>query len=193
MADQQNISPELVNDVFSRRVQRRLAVMHALARTFTVLGIVLLAIMAVLGLGTAVVPRVLGLHSYAIVSGSMEPAYPTGSLVYTKAVPATDMQPGAVAAYWHNEDVIVHRVVENNTAEKKLVTKGDANDAPDVRPVPYTSVLGEVVGSVPLVGYVLIGMATLAGKLVLGWILLMAVAFCAVGTILNNLTARDPE
>lgn len=192
MVDQQDISSELANDAFGRQVQKRLAITHGFGRLCTLLGIAMLAIMAVLALGTTVVPRALGLHTYAVVSGSMEPEYPTGSLVYTKSASASGMEPGVVAAFWHGEDVIVHRVVENDGVEKELVTKGDANEAPDPWPVPYTNVLGQVIASVPYVGYLLIGVSTLTGKLVLGWILLMAVAFCVVGTILNNLTAREP-
>lgn len=193
VADQHNISSALADDEFSHRVQRRLARFRVLGRLCTVLGMVMLAAMAVIGLGTSVVPRVLGLHSYAIVSGSMEPTYPTGSLVYTKPIAGAEVQPGAVVAFWRGEDVVVHRALENNTAESELVTKGDANEEPDVRPVPYANVLGEVVASVPGVGYVLMGFADTAGKLVLGWILLMALAFCVVGVILTNLVQRETE
>ncbi len=59
----------------------------------------MLVALALVGLGSAVVPRVLGVQPYAIVSGSMEPAYPTGSLVYAQPVAGEDLQVGDVAAF----------------------------------------------------------------------------------------------
>ena len=84
----------------------------------------------------------------------------------------------------------MHRVRENVSAEGELVTKGDANDEVDIRPVPYQNVLGRVVFSVPYVGYFLIALGSTPGKLLLGWIVLMGVAFCVVGSVLSSLADR---
>lgn len=75
-----------MKDSFSREVERRLARMRAIARLCSLAGGMVLVALALVGLGSAVVPRVLGVQPYAIVSGSMEPAYPTGSLVYAQPV-----------------------------------------------------------------------------------------------------------
>ena len=171
-----------MTDAFSRAVERRLARMRVIARLCTAVGVV--------GLGASVVPRVMGMQSYAIISGSMEPAYPTGSLVYAEPAEGAALQAGDVAAFWRDQDVIVHRVRENVSAEGELVTKGDANDEVDIRPVPYQNVLGRVVFSVPYVGYFLIALGSTPGKLLLGWIVLMGVAFCVVGSVLSSLADR---
>ena len=167
--------------------------MRGLARLCTAVGVIILAALAVVGLGSSVVPRVMGMQPYAIISGSMEPAYPTGSLVYAEPADGGALQPGDVAAFWRDEDVIVHRVEENNAAEGELVTKGDANAEADVRPVPYQNVLGRVVFSVPGVGYFLMALGSTPGKLLLGWIVLMGAAFCIGGSILNTLATRRPH
>ncbi len=153
-------------------------------------GVILLAF-AFVGLGSSVVPRIMGVQPYAIISGSMEPAYPTGSLVYAQPVSGEDLQLGEVAAFWRDGDVIVHRVNSIDATEKEIVTKGDANDDVDLRPVSYRDVLGRVVFSVPYVGYFLMALGSLEGKLLLGWVVLMGAALCILGSVLNNLATRQ--
>ena len=114
----------------------------------------MLVALGVVGLGASVVPRVMGMQSYAIISGSMEPAYPTGSLVYAEPAEGAALQAGDVAAFWRDQDVIVHRVRENVSAEGELVTKGDANDAEDGSLVHYKNVIGTPVFTIPKLGYV---------------------------------------
>lgn len=183
----------ITSDSFSRAVERRLSRMRALARLCTGIGALILVALAIVGLGAAVVPRVMGMQSYAIISGSMEPAYPTGTLVYAEPADGASLQPGDVAAFWRDEDVIVHRVEENNAEEGELITKGDANADLDIRPVPYQHVLGRIVASVPFVGYFLMALGSTPGKLLLGWILLMGAAFCIVGSVVNNLARRREQ
>ena len=121
------MSPSL-RDAFSREVEKRLARLRALARVCSFAGGVILLVLAFVGLGSSVVPRIMGLQPYAIISGSMEPAYPTGSLVYAQPVSGEDLRPGEVAAFWRDGDVIVHRVDSIDATEKEFVAKGDAND-----------------------------------------------------------------
>ena len=148
----------------------------------------MLVALALVGLGSAVVPRVLGVQPYAIVSGSMEPAYPTGSLVYAQPVAGEDLQVGDVAAFWRDEDVIIHRVDSIDIAGEEFVAKGD------LRPVLFRDVLGRVVFSVPGVGYFLMALGSVTGKLLLGWVVLMGAALCVLGSVLSNLANRQtPE
>ncbi|MVX60329.1 signal peptidase I [Enterorhabdus mucosicola] len=183
----------ITSDSFSHAVERRLSRMRVLARLCTMIGVLILAALAIVGLGAAVVPRVIGMQSYAIISGSMEPAYPTGTLVYAEPIDGTSLQPGDVAAFWRDEDVIVHRVEENNAEEGELITKGDANADLDIRPVPYQHVLGRIVASVPFVGYFLMALDSTPGKLLLGWIVLIGAAFCIVGSVVSNLARRREQ
>lgn len=191
MVDHINIADKSSQaDAFSHGVERRLSRLRALARASSFLGGLMLLVALVVGLGVSVVPRLMGLHTYAIISGSMEPSYPTGSLVYAAPASGDTLAAGDVAAFWRGEDVIVHRVQENVTAEGELITKGDANAEVDIRPVPYDQVLGKVSFSVPLVGYLMMALGSTSGTLTLGWYILMAVAFCLIGTIVGNLADR---
>lgn len=177
-------------DAFSQAVERRLVRLRFASRLCSTIGGLILLALAVVAIGSSVIPRVMGMQPYAIISGSMEPAYPTGSLVYADPVEGSSLQAGDVVAFWEEEEVIIHRVKEVDDQTGHLVTKGDANEDVDLRPVPFQNVLGRVVFSVPVVGYFLMALGTTAGLLVLGWVVIMAVALCVVGTILGSLADR---
>lgn len=188
------LPPNIVKDSFSREVERRLARMRVIARLCSLVGGMVMVALALVGLGSSVVPRVLGMQPYAIVSGSMEPAYPTGSLVYAQPTAGKDLQAGDVAAFWRDEDVIIHRVDSIDIAGEEFVAKGDANDDVDLRPVLFRDVLGRVVFSVPVVGYFLMALGSVTGKLLLGWVVLISAALCILGSVLSNLANRQtPE
>lgn len=71
------------------------------------------------------------------------------------------------------------------------MAKGDANDDVDLRPVLFRDVLGRVVFSVPGVGYFLMALGSVTGKLLLGWVVLMGAALCVLGSVLSNLANRQ--
>ncbi len=130
------------------------------------------------------VPRLMGYDVYTITSGSMEPKIPTGSLVYVKAAEPQDVAPEDVIVFLGGQDggtVITHRVVENQEKDRAFITKGDANEANDVTPVPYERLLGRVERSVPVLGYFLPAVSTLQGKLSLLGVLAAAVALRLLG------------
>jgi signal peptidase I len=88
---------------------------------------------------------------YTVVSGSMEPYVPRGSVV---VVAPEQLGLGDVGAYRLEEGgktyVIVHRVV--GLGEGFYVFKGDAVDG--VEKVPVDRVIGSVVLAIPYIGYV---------------------------------------
>ena len=120
----------------------------------------------------ASIPRLAGYEIYNIVSGSMEPAIRVGSVVYVKSCRPHDMKAGDIPAFYVNGDVIVHRIVRNDTTEKVLYTKGDANAAEDMNPVPYNMVIGRVERVIPHLGNVIALYTSRQGKVcVLGFLL----------------------
>lgn len=93
-----------------------------------------------------------------VKSGSMEPAIHTGAVV---AVLKTDnYKPGDVITFGEisrNRIPTTHRIVEmqNDNGGVTYITKGDANESPDIEPVKAEKVLGKVLFSVPYFGYVI--------------------------------------
>lgn len=105
--------------------------------------------------------RFIGISTYVVLSGSMEPVYHTGSLIYVKEIEDTRNIPdGTVITYMANEDTIVtHRVVtavpdEDDPSLIRYRTKGDANDSEDGSLVHCRNVVGTPVFSLPKMGYV---------------------------------------
>ena len=124
----------------------------ALSAVATVL---LLAVMAV-ALPFSV-PKLFGYQIYNVLTQSMEPAMPVGSAIYVKRCDLQALRQGEIITYRLSEAtglVQTHRVVENDTQAKQLITKGDANALPDVDPVSYERVVGKVVICIPVLGTV---------------------------------------
>ena len=117
--------------------------------TVLVAAVVLLAVLLV---GV----RLVGLTPFVVLSGSMEPTYPTGALIYVKKVPAEQIQVGDPITFVMNEDLVVatHRVVDIDGENQRFTTKGDANDAVDGAPVHFKNLIGKPVFCIPKLGYV---------------------------------------
>ena len=103
--------------------------------------------------------RLVGLQVFTVLSGSMEPTYHTGSLIYVKKVDATKLSEGTVITFMLDEDTIAtHRIVgvvpdEEDPSVIRYRTKGDANDSEDGGLVHYRNVIGTPVFSIPKLGY----------------------------------------
>jgi len=104
--------------------------------------------------------RLVGLQPYAVLSGSMEPAYHVGSLIYVKSVDYTELEAGDAITFMLSEDTIAtHRIVEvvpdeEDSTVLRFRTKGDANEDADGTLVHYKNVIGKPVFTIPLLGYV---------------------------------------
>ncbi len=128
-------------------------------KTWNVITTVLVALVVLLALllGGA---RLLGLQVYTVLSGSMEPTYHTGSLIYVRKVDPFTIEAGTPITFMLDEDTIAtHRVVEvvpdeEDSSVVRFRTKGDANDSVDGGLVHYKNVIGTPVFSIPYLGYV---------------------------------------
>lgn len=185
-----SIASSRVPDDFSRDVERRLRRLRVVSRLCSFLGAALLGTVLALALCATLIPRLMGLESYAIVSGSMEPTLPVGGLVYAEPFPAEELVPGDIAVFWRNGDIIIHRVDENDPEARELVTRGDANDGIDAHPALYDNVVGRAMGCVPTIGYFILALGSLPGKFVLGWVVLMGAALTIISTVISNLARR---
>lgn len=102
--------------------------------------------------------RIFGAGAYAVTSGSMEPAYDTGSLIYLKDVDTSQLKKGDVITFAQAENMVVtHRIakVTEKSGELWFITKGDANDTTDASPVYYKNVIGSPAFQIPLIGYMI--------------------------------------
>lgn len=93
-----------------------------------------------------------GIKSFVVLSGSMEPTLPVGSVVYVQKSPSYTS--GDVISFTNEAgQTVTHRIVENSN--EGFITKGDANDSPDQAIVTKSSVIGKSLFSIPYVGQII--------------------------------------
>lgn len=100
--------------------------------------------------------RLLGLEVFVVQSGSMEPAYPVGSVVYVKDVDASELKVGDAITFNMTSSVRgTHRIIEvvEDGGSRAFRTKGDANEEADLGLVKPSAIVGKVLFSVPYLGY----------------------------------------
>lgn len=104
--------------------------------------------------------RIFGVQVYGVLTGSMEPSYPTGSLIYVKPVDAADLRVNDVITFSISPGVIAtHRIVEVVWDEQRpgllsYRTKGDANKDVDASLVSANNIIGKAMFAIPQLGYV---------------------------------------
>lgn len=149
------------------------------------------AVLLLVGVG----PRVADYRTLVMLTGSMSPEYPAGSLLIATPRRATDLAPGDVITYHmpiDDRQVVTHRVVEvDRQGDTVLVrTKGDANTAPDPWVARITddtvwTVRGAVPGAGQLIGWARSPTARPIVTLVLPGL--------AVGWLLVGIWRKEPE
>ena len=121
------------------------------------------------------VPNFIGYKGFAVISGSMEPKIPVGSIVYAKEAAFSDLEVGDVISYKINNDTMVtHRIYSIDEKKQTVATKGDANEKVDTAEVKSNQIVGKVAMSIPLIGYI-----TIYAKTPIG-----IIAICAIAAIL---------
>lgn len=102
-------------------------------------------------------PQVIGLDCYAVVSGSMEPELPVGSLIYVKEKAPASIEIGEIITFRleYAQEYVTHRVAKKNSSAQYFFTKGDRNQEVDPVPVKWDAVCGVKVCCIPYGGYVL--------------------------------------
>ena len=114
--------------------------------------VVLMVLCAVFLMGS----RLLGYQCYTVISGSMQPKYMVGDLLYVKKVDVNSIKVGDDITFILNEDLVVatHQVVRIDAEKQRFYTKGLANELEDSEPVHFNNVIGVPQFSIPKLGYV---------------------------------------
>lgn len=147
----------------------------------TILMVVLLALAAVL-----IVPVILGYTELAVLTGSMQPTIPVGSLIYVKEVEPSTLQVGDVVTYQLEGDTMVtHRVVKVNPDEGYLVTQGDANEDPDGQ-ITFDRIVGKMDFHLPYLGYISMNIRTKTGIFAICGTLIAIILLTFIPEIFSN-------
>ncbi|MCR8691515.1 signal peptidase I [Rhodococcus pyridinivorans] len=120
---------------------------------------ILLAMFALLTVAI-LVPTLAGAERFTVLTGSMKPTYPPGTLLVVKPVERSELGIGMPITYQLRPGepaVVTHRIIsasQSAQGTRTYITQGDANDVPDEAPVIYEQIRGRVWYSIPYLGYV---------------------------------------
>ena len=155
----------------------------------SILSTVLMVLMAAL-----LVPYLFGYRPMAVLSASMEPAYPTGSVVFVKKVEPAEIEIGDPITF-HREGLaepITHRVIAIDTDARIFTTKGD-NVTGVTDTVPFDSLIGRSSQfAIPLIGYVAVNIRTLPGILIACAVLLVVVLLAFLPDLFTKPSSGTP-
>ena len=123
--------------------------------------VVIVVVFAVLLVGL----RLVGVQVYSVISGSMEPEYPVGALIYVKEVDPVEVKVGDVITFVLSNDMpATHRVIAIDAENQHFYTRGDANFNIDEitgekiytedPPVHFKNLIGKPIFKIPFLGYV---------------------------------------
>ena len=111
--------------------------------------------------------KLFGIEVYTVLSGSMEPEYKVGSLIYVDEIDTDDLKENDIITFKLTDKVVAtHRIVEivDENGRKKFRTKGDANEEVDENLVSSANVIGKPIFTIPHMGYVANFIQTNSGR-----------------------------
>ena len=136
-----------------------------------VFSVCLYLLVLVFGVSIAAV-LLLGLKLYCIQTGSMEPDYPVGMMIVVEPVDFEQLKIGDVITFAKDIDTVVtHRIVDIDSEQQLITTKGDNNNVQDGSPVSYRNVVGRVKFGIRGIGYFILILNTNFGKWMLAIVL----------------------
>ena len=102
--------------------------------------------------GIICIPMIFGYKPLVVLTGSMEPTIKTGSILYFKQVPESELKVGDPITFTLNGQYISHRII--SIENREFETKGDNNDTPDPVKIRYSQIAGrDAKVVIPYIGY----------------------------------------
>ena len=161
-------------------------------KTISSLIVLVAVVLAILLVGL----KLVGFQIYTVVSGSMEPNYHVGSLIYVKEVEPNTLEVNDAITFKLGDNTIAtHRIIEivpdeENQNKYSFRTKGDANDNPDANLVEPNKVLGKAIFTIPYLGYLATYIKSYPGNIVA---ICTSIALIIVVIIIDILTEDKKE
>jgi signal peptidase len=169
----------------------------------TVASLVVAAILA-MAIGLTLVPVIAGGHTLTVLSGSMVPRLPVGSVVVDKPAAPSSLQVGDIVTYHTSSTdpafpnaLVTHRIIAKKRGAHGPVftTKGDANNTADEEPVQASQIRGKLWYDVPYIGTIRNFLTSKAGLTMIGGavLLIAAVWFLIRVNRPSGATGKDGE
>ena len=118
--------------------------------TYFLIAVILILAMLLVGV------RIFGIDIYTVLSGSMEPEYKTGGIIYVVDVDTDELCVGDDITFrLSGSTTATHRIIEviEEGDHRSFRTEGIANGHPDTNPVPEEKVIGQAVFTIPYLGF----------------------------------------
>jgi len=128
------------------------------------------AIAPVLILGIIAISQFAGVHSFVVLTGSMEPEINPGDMVIVKKMEQYSV--GDIIAFSTSGTIIVHRIYSFENS--RVITKGDANNYADPWRIDQDKIIGKTMFIIPYLGYPLILLSNLFGTYYMGLLFLVS-------------------
>lgn len=142
-----------------------------------ILSTLLIAVLVIVLAAVLVSKLIFGVEMKAVLTGSMEPELPVGSLLVIKPAEYEEIAVGDDITFVRDKNLtlVTHRVIEKDDETQKITTQGIANNSAD-KPTSYGNVVGKVAFHIPFAGYFVIWTSDLKGKIICGIIIAALVA-----------------
>ena len=113
-----------------------------------------IAVAAIVVFIAVAAPLIAGFHPMVVLSGSMEPTYPVGSVVYYKSCSFEELQVGDAITFQAGDSLVTHRITTVNGISRNVITKGDNNSSEDPSPVEADLIKGRTAKiKLPYLGF----------------------------------------
>lgn len=123
-------------------------------------------------------PIIMGFRPVVVLSGSMEPTFPVGAIVYYHKCAFEELEVGDAVTFKAEDALVTHRITTVNGISRTVVTKGDNNDTEDPVPVEEDKIVGKATDfAIPYAGYFVIygkkpaAIAVMAAILLINYVL----------------------
>lgn len=118
---------------------------------------------------------ILGYNYKTVLTGSMEPAIPVGSIVITKEQSSYEIED--IISFQEEGAIITHRIISID--RERYITKGDANNVADTEEVQQKQILGKVILTIPLLGYLVMWLMSPVG--IISLFMIIGIWYIATG------------
>lgn len=118
---------------------------------------------------------ILGYNYKTVLTGSMEPAIPVGSIVITKEKSSYEIED--IISFQEEGAIITHRIISID--RERYITKGDANNVADTEEVQQKQILGKVILTIPLLGYLVMWLMSPVG--IISLFIIIGIWYIATG------------
>lgn len=99
-------------------------------------------------------PILFGYRPMVVLSGSMEPTYAVGSIIYYHECTFEELEEGDPITFYAGESLVTHRIMEVNGFSRSVITKGDHNTTEDPVPIEESEIVGKATQfAIPFAGY----------------------------------------